>query len=656
MRNLIFTLTFLTSIFAQAQILSQAQLNHQPPQNVLQNSGFERGLSKWGSSGVTPAVVTSGSNLLFDKASVTMDATAASQYIQSNLYTIPVGLQGANCEASIYYKGGDTNLKLEALDGSSNVLATRTFESAATYSRKFGVTFVCPTSGQFRLRVSSTADAALVALDSMHLGQFTTMEVSQASMIASGWFAATTNCDWPKSGATIGDHGTDTACPAITVEYQAWSGLVDATDTDLPQIKFNSLPPGNYRVQVQFTSGCDTAPCTVQHTVGDGTTDSGEVGRVTSDNNSANEFMTNLEGVFSYTTAGARTFKIRSAVSAGNVYLWNNFGNKGVSFKVYRYPLASEVAFRPDTIAWRVDANIGGANPSLGTSAVTSYTEITNASLDMVQNTGSLDVQIPCSSTNPSTGLTCSAGSESVGVVFNLPKAGSVLACASTTHGTSLDANDALNAAFQIVETPNNAQTISQEGKTRVASYMVSSSAATDQQKPIRICGTFNFSSAGQKTLRLMYEQAVTNTPNSSFLAADRDASVGQRDIHWEVYPIDQQIPAPLLVNSVVSPSSGVEQIVRASIAAPSGCTISSQSGSWLSTPTSAGAGRCAHVIAAGTFSATPSCSIVGVGASLTAHVCKIYSLSTSAIETVCVNVSDVGANIAREIICMGPK
>lgn len=193
---------------------------------------------------------------------------------------------------------------------------------------------------------------------------------------------------------------------------------------------------------------------------------------------------------------------------------------------------------------WRVDANISGANPDLGSSSQASYIGVFNSSLTLTNNSGNgvLTAQIPCSSTNAPSGTTCSAGSESVGVAFTIPADGcavsgacDVRACASFGHVMITGAAGAIELAFQLVETPANAQTISQEGKSRVESRIAASNTLG---LPVMVCGTFTFTSAGQKVLRLMYEQTAAGSITANVITGDAEALVGQRDIHWEVYPI----------------------------------------------------------------------------------------------------------------------
>ncbi len=191
--------------------------------------------------------------------------------------------------------------------------------------------------------------------------------------------------------------------------------------------------------------------------------------------------------------------------------------------------------------AWRVDANITGANPSLGTSAVSSYTGITHSSLTLSNASGTniLTAKIPCASTTSPSGTTCSGADESIGVSFTVPRPGDVTACASFSSRMQLGSSGELVAAFQVVETASNSQTITQEGKSRITSGGVVTGAANERTYPNRVCGTFTFSSSGQKTLRLMYEQVVSGTITSSAIEGDANGSYGQRDIHWEVYPLE---------------------------------------------------------------------------------------------------------------------
>jgi hypothetical protein len=283
--------------------------------------------------------------------------------------------------------------------------------------------------------------------------------------------------------------------------------------------------------------------------------------------------------------------------------------NGGCTLALYRYPSTSETVVRPEVQNWKVDANISGANASLGTVGVTSYAGLENGSFTLTNNTGSgnIPAMIPCSSTNAPSGTTCSAGNESIGVSFVLPAAGDVVACAEFAHLLTVASSSTAYAAFQIVETPNNAQTISQEGKSRIAG---GTPAAGDTIIPYHVCGNFSFASAGQKTLRLFYEQFQTGTLTLSQVIGDANTNVGQRDIHWTVYPANQRSPAPIFVGSVTSDAASAERVERALINCDASSSITRQSGAWLSSVGNRSSTACAITIATGIFSSEPDCSL----------------------------------------------
>jgi hypothetical protein len=187
-----------------------------------------------------------------------------------------------------------------------------------------------------------------------------------------------------------------------------------------------------------------------------------------------------------------------------------------------------------------IDANISGSNISMGTSNQTAYVGLENAGLALTNNTSKgsdSSVQIPCSSTNSPSGSTCSAGSESVGIAFTLGagQLGLYEVCAAFAHHVSITQGGPVDATFQLVETAPNAQTVLQQGGERLRSRLeVASSANTNSGKAIRLCGTFNFTTSGQKAIRLMYEQSVTSTGVSeNGVTGDDGANNGNRDIKF---------------------------------------------------------------------------------------------------------------------------
>lgn len=190
---------------------------------------------------------------------------------------------------------------------------------------------------------------------------------------------------------------------------------------------------------------------------------------------------------------------------------------------------------------WFLNARIDGANPTLGVAAVSSYTEIIDAGLTLtVQSNQSVPVGIMCSTTNAAatpnlTSSTCSAGSESLGVSFPVYETGIYEICAAFSWDVTVDQGERLGTAFELIETPTNAQTLTQEGGQRTMNdcFGMAIAGGTAAQCGVanRICGLFNFTTTGTKGIRLMYEQGITGTPNAALILGDASATFGQRAI-----------------------------------------------------------------------------------------------------------------------------
>lgn len=191
-----------------------------------------------------------------------------------------------------------------------------------------------------------------------------------------------------------------------------------------------------------------------------------------------------------------------------------------------------------DSAPWYIKAKITGANPDLTASDVSSYTEIADAGLTMTPSAGSAAAGIMCSSTNaataPSTSpTTCAAGSESLGLNFTTPAGGTGLysVCVQFSHVTADGLNTETASVFQIIRTPTNAQTLTEEAGPKAASSFKGVATGNAATHPIALCGLFALSAATTYGFRLMYEQDNTGTPDSNVIAADASAALGQRDV-----------------------------------------------------------------------------------------------------------------------------
>lgn len=113
--------------------------------------------------------------------------------------------------------------------------------------------------------------------------------------------------------------------------------------------------------------------------------------------------------------------------------------------------------------------------------------------------------------------------------------------------------------------------------------------------------------------------------------------------------------PAPLLVGSVTSQSTGAERIERAYIANSGSCSVTSQSGTWISSVADPGAGLCTLNFTANTWSSAPSCVVTQ--ANNNQGVAFIATdATTSAITIGTNNTSDTASDRPFTIHCMGAR
>jgi hypothetical protein len=148
------------------------------------NSGFEEGTTNWTASGGTFTTTTTAADVGFDTTAGSWDPSAASQTLSNDLVTIPSGLQSKPCSLSWYYKGGDANYKAQVFDGTNVVAESSAFTTQSTYSNRQILYFTCPSSGQMRARFISSADAALIYLDDVRLGQEGIFEVQPDPVVS----------------------------------------------------------------------------------------------------------------------------------------------------------------------------------------------------------------------------------------------------------------------------------------------------------------------------------------------------------------------------------------------------------------------------------------------------------------------------------------
>lgn len=603
---------------------------------LLQNPGFEVGVSTgWSNSGGTFTAISAGSNLLIGQGSATFQATGSGQYMQSSLYAIPNGLKGRSCTAQILFKGGDANLTLQVTDG-TNVLTSADLFPAAGPTTLATPSFICPSSGSLRLKLISTASSALVALDQMFLGENVLTQVSQASLYGGATISGCSGA-WTTTAGTASAFSPQTGCTYSTF------GAASAPPSNVPALTFASLPPGEYMVFFDGTFSSSTGGAAVTGDLTDGT-------NLIARNSEA------LLGGSSSILVPNLTFSVPVTAGQSNV-TWELFGSSGggstftanvTSIRVYRFPTQTELAVRPETINWRVAAyNLSPGGPLYYSTA---NTDLKQTGMSLVQKSGSLPVLQTCTGGEASSGSTCSNDGD-LGLSFNLPAAGTVRACVEFSSG--LNSSGTVDGIFNIVETPDDDETtLLQISSGNAIDFLASSTG--QHEKLFHLCEDMPFASAGKKTLRLITSGATSTSGTSNYVAA----GVTNVLAYWTITPITQNIPAPVFVGSVTSPSSGA--IVSAAAVVNntgSACPVLQQEGNWIDNTIWNVTGDCTANFTPGIFSGTPICMVGGYNTVQPNVDCQIIGLNDTAVRFKCY-IGDTGAafDSGVSLICRGAK
>lgn len=597
-----------------------------PQVNLLGTSNWdmELGTSGWTSAGsATLSAETSAASVAFGSSALCWSATATGATLASTSVTIPSGLYGQNCLLDYWQKGFSSNVDVQVWDGSATV-ATASLASQTAYIHN-QLNFICPSSGSLAFRLKSTGSTAQGCIDNTYLGTAANISnVSQASFVGSGYFAGTASCGgWTVTSVTPAAFASDTDCPGPTVESNPGPGIIQTTDANLPQFTVNNLPAGEYDVyftaQINNASGSGTEHA---FAVNDGTTTSVTYALNSQDGSPG----VNVFGHFSYTTNGDRTFKLFGSASSGAVTIANDTtGQRRTSFRIYRWPTSAQSALNAATsmnawfgyhdkdCQWSV-TSVTPADPT-GDSSCT-FTELKNINFGTVTSALSSGNKIP-------------------GIIFTPPKLGTYWICAITNDAANNGTND---FGAQLIDSASNI-IANQSYKQQSTGY-----------SPFVLCGPYTATSLVSETIKIQMFAGSTVTLNNS-------TGPKGRAVQWSIWPLGQQM-SPILVNSVVQPSTGVRQIVDAQVTVSnSAAAIVKQSGNWLSVANGAGVGLTTGTIAASTFSDVPSCSctVIGAASILTTH-CIFTAEPTTTTLLISRNRAGAAENGDVNIVCVGSK
>ncbi|HNJ38412.1 MAG TPA: hypothetical protein PL071_10415 [Nitrosomonas sp.] len=231
--------------------------------------------------------------------------------------------------------------------------------------------------------------------------------------------------------------------------------------------------------------------------------------------------------------------------------------------------------------------------------------------------------------TNRNFGTVTSAGSKLPGIVFTPPSTGRYYICALAQASNDTSSN---YSAYSMTD-----------GTTEIAQ----GSSRYPNIISTPICGIYNAASVASTTIKL---QLKSIAGGNAIIDGSRSNA-----IEWSIYSLDQAFPAPVLVGSITSNSTGAERLERAAVTSTcsaSPCTIASQSGSWLTNITRASTGNYSINFAAGMFSAAPTCNIIANGLIATINT----NPTTSAVVIDTKNTAGTSTDAQFFVQCMGPR
>lgn len=588
--------------------------------NYIKNSSCFKGVANITGTNTTPSKNTTTPLTSYSDCQSTLDS--ATDTVEWSANTLDRSLKNGNCEAAIKYKltlGSGNTIQLQARINSATVASA---DLVTSDNGTAVVNFPCgDLSNAPSLRIAQTAGSSSQAINvaNVYLGAARNIgTVAQAQHIGTLTYASAASCQWSVSSSSWANFAADTDCATPSV-----TGSIRAAGTKIPGFVFDPAP-GRYMVVVSYYGYNPSGSINAGYRLSDGTTGFGETYSYV-----LAQAAGTISGGITYTTAQTGvTVQLQAyhgSASAMDVY--NSFTNNVLRFDVYRFPSSSEIAVRNgQTPAW---GSVKWNNTSAAaTSTNSSWTTLSNAALATRTNSGSM--------------VAPSSTSDAAGKISNLPIGSYLVFASGALDGSSGSANI---CRWRISDGTNTV------GNTYNRGF---GSGSTTQAW---VGGVFTYTSQADRTFSIQ-TLADGGTPTCSVNTDSADKSV-----ELTVVPLSQQSPAPILVGSVTSNSTGAERIERVrfggSTESPTSqcssnpCTIYSQSGNWLTSVSYTGTGRYTLNIASGIFSDEPTCTANPIED--TASVDIDANSSTS----VAIRTNDGSAtprNEALNVICIGPR
>jgi len=596
--------------------------------NPIKNAGFEADKANWTSSGGTFAITATAANVAEGKYAASFDASDTSQYFQQASIPLSYSLRKANCVVTFKYKNGDTNLALNILDASANIISSKTLDTATDW---VSVTqnFICPDSATITVKIISSANAAIAYFDNFYTGLASNINISQISqteVYGTKTWASTTNCNWSKTSNDWNAFSADTDCDDNARVFTGQAIADASNDGQYPRIRFASVPSGIYKVSLYgrpLNSYSSTGGyCGFGFT--DGTTIKSEFSLYSTSTSDPQDATTYSE-FYTYTTAqGDTTFSaITDRFSGGGTC---SLGASPSTFSalnlvVERFPLTSEIAYKPELtnqVAGVIWQNVASCIFT-ATGGVMTDADCNDPTRTYGGATATIDT------------LTLTKTNLKPGKYF------------VSTSG---------NYASQYLSSNTECIFYLTDGTTTIGSSYAYSMTTASPAGTGGSSGIIEYT-AFQPTITFsVYATRLGGGGSCNCYAFGTNQTCG-----ISLIPLDQAVPLPNIMNNVTSPSNAGVRIAGANLNCDSGSAITSQDDTWISSIGNVASGACAVTIASGIFSATPNCFANGLGTTKDVR-CQINATSTTAATLYITKPSD-GTDLTAadcNIICVGAK
>jgi hypothetical protein len=656
--------------------------------NLLVNPNFEATTATTGwTTGGTVTAASEASAVRAGKKAVklTFTASTAGTFTQDVTPTFDVG--GLNAEGTCQVKTSVTGISvISRVNGSTiqsisvpsnNVWVTVPATMVGVTSQSLGV----------QIAASGTNSGGDVYVDDCYAGSNRNIgTVAQSTLIGGALYPATSGCQWSSTGTSFANFPVDSDCPTPTLY-----GTASAPATKVPAITFASLPPGEYLFMLNgdFQANGNN-PSTCSWRVSDGTNSSPSTRQsVTATAVSA----TTMSARLAYTSAQSNvTFNIQSAADTSDTCLVSadtgpGSGARELEVLVYRFPTASETVVRPTSqvlptitkyttgsgtyttpngVQWiRVrmvggggggggaGQNDGGAGAAGGNTTFGTSLLVANGGA----GTGSGSSPSPgaggtASVSSPAVGTALSGAYGNYGVWNGTVILGSAGVGAGTPFGGGGGAGGGNLSAGQNAPANTGAGGGGGGGTSSTNNKSGAGGSAGGYVDAVV------YPSPGQQ-----FAYAIGTGGTGGVSGTNGTAGGNGGSGYIEITEFYNSGNVPLLANSVVSSSQGVEVVNRARMLVTAiGCSVTSQSGSWITATTCNGDGDSTFTMSG--FSATPTCVCTGERSSTGQHsICEINTATTPSATTLRLGTfvgasgaAPVANDVFVNLVCVGPK